>query len=124
MRKSRSGIAGVFYNRLKNNWNLGSDVTTYYGAGVELSERDLTIDELNDPNPYNTRSSAMLGKLPVGPICNPSVESIEAVINKESHDYYYFVSDKNGKTYFTKTDSEHNLKKNELIEAGLWYTYE
>ena len=120
----RSGIAGVFYNRLKNNWNLGSDVTTYYGAGVELSERDLTIGELNDPNPYNTRSSAMLGKLPVGPICNPSVESIEAVINKESHDYYYFVSDKNGKTYFTKTDSEHNLKKNELIEAGLWYTYE
>lgn len=120
----RKGIAGVFYNRLKNNWSLGSDVTAYYGAGVELSERDLTTIELNDNNPYNTRSSSMIGKLPIGPICNPSIESIEASIYPEEHDYYYFVSDKNGKTYFTKTDSEHLAKKNELIKAGLWYTYD
>lgn len=120
----RKGIAGVFYNRLKNNWSLGSDVTAYYGAGVELSERDLTTVELNDNNPYNTRSSSMIGKLPIGPICNPSIESIEASIYPDVHDYYYFVSDKNGKTYFTKTDSEHLAKKNELIKAGLWYTYD
>ena len=120
----RSGIAGVFYNRLKNNWNLGSDVTTYYGAGVELSERDLTIDELNDPNPYNTRISSMAGKLPIGPICNPSIDSIDAVLHPTETDNYYFVADKNGKTYFTKTEKEHVKKRNELIEAGLWYTYE
>ena len=120
----RKGIAGVFYNRLNNNWSLGSDVTAYYGAGVKLSERDLTTIELNDPNPYNTRVATMAGKLPVGPICNPSIESFEAVINPTDHDYFYFVADKNGKTYFTKTDKEHTQKRNELIEAGLWYTYE
>lgn len=120
----RKGIAGVFYNRLKNNWSLGSDVTAYYGAGVDLSERDLTTVELNDNNAYNTRSSLMIGKLPVGPICNPSIESILASIYPTVHDYYYFVSDKTGKTYFTKTDKEHIAKKNELIKAGLWYTYE
>lgn len=120
----RKGIAGVFYNRLNNNWSLGSDVTAYYGAGVALSERDLTTTELNDANPYNTRISSMAGKLPVGPICNPSDNSIEAVIHPTESDYYYFVADKNGKTYFTKTDTEHIAKRNELIEAGLWYTYE
>lgn len=119
----RGGIAGVFYNRINNNWNLGSDVTTYYGAGIDLNERDLTKEELNDNNPYNTRSSSMISKLPVGPICNPSLESIKAALYPQSHDYYYFVSDKNGKTYFTKTEQEHLSKKNELIEAGLWYTY-
>lgn len=120
----RKGIAGVIYNRLNNNWSLGSDVTAYYGAGVSLSERDLTTTELNDSNPYNTRISSMSGKLPIGPICNPSIESIEAALNPTEHDYYYFVADKNGKTYFTKTDKEHIAKRNELIEAGLWYTYE
>lgn len=120
----RKGIAGVFYNRLKNNWSLGSDVTAYYGALVDLSERDLTTVELNDNNPYNTRASSMIGRLSVGPICNPSIDSIEAAIYPDEHDYYYFVSDKNGKTYFTKTDSEHLAKKNELIKAGLWYTYD
>lgn len=120
----RKGIAGVFYNRLNANWSLGSDVTAYYGAGVELSERDLTPVELNHQNAYNTRVSSMMGKLPVGPICNPSIESIEAALYPTEHDYYYFVSDKTGKTYFTKTDREHIAKRNELIEAGLWYTYE
>ena len=66
----------------------------------------------------------MIGRLSVGPICNPSIDSIEAAIYPDRHDYYYFVSDKNGKTYFTKTDSEHLAKKNELIKAGLWYTYD
>ncbi len=119
----RSGISGVFYNRLKRNWSLGSDVTAYYGARVELNKRNLTTAELNDDNPYNTRISSMMGKLPVGPICNPSIDSIKAALNPEQHDYYYFVSDKNGKTYFTKTDIEHSAKINELKKAGLWYTY-
>lgn len=119
----RRGIAGVFYNRLNSNMSLGSDVTAYYGAKVKMSDRDLYVSELNDPNPYNTRSSTMAGKLPIGPICNPSIDSIEAVVEPEQHDYYYFVSDKNGKTYFTRNSREHNLKISELKEAGLWFTY-
>jgi len=120
----RSGVAGVFYNRLNAGWSLGSDVTTYYAAKIEMSERDLYQYELNDANSYNTRSNHLAGKLPVGPICNPSINSIVATLYPESHDYYYFVADKNKKTYFTKTNSEHLRKKQELIEAGLWYTYE
>ena len=120
----RAGIAGVFYKRLSSGWSLGSDVTTYYAAKVELSERDLYIEEINSRNAYNTRSDYLAGKLPVGPICNPSIDSINAALNPAMGDYYYFVADKNGKTYFTKTYNEHLAKKDELIKAGLWYTYE
>lgn len=119
----RKGVAGVFYNRLKSGDRLGSDVTTYYAAKVEMSERDLYQYEIDDVNDYNTRPAAMAGKLPVGPICSPSRDSIEASINPEEHDYYFFVADKNKKTYFTKTNAEHQEIINKLKSEGLWYTY-
>lgn len=119
----RAGIAGVFYNRLNSNQQLGSDVTTYYASKIELSERNLYKYELDDANDYNTRSAHLAGKLPIGPISNPSIESIKAAIYPESHDYYYFVSDINGKTYFAKTYQEHLQNRDDLIKAGLWYTY-
>lgn len=120
----RSGIAGVFYNRLNSNIQLGSDVTTYYAAKIEMNDRDLYSYEINDANNYNTRSSHLAGKLPIGPICNPSIKSIEATLYPDSHDYFYFVADINKKTYFSKTYQEHLSTRNDLIEAGLWYTYD
>lgn len=119
----RNAVAGVFYNRLNAGWSLGSDVTTYYAAKIDLSDRDLYKSELNDCNAYNTRSSCMNGKLPVGPICNMSVKSIDASVNPSKNDYYYFVADKNGKTYFNKTNSAHVSTINKLKKDGLWFEY-
>ncbi len=118
----RAGVAGVFYNRLEANMSLGSDATTYYGVGKDFSD-DLYVSEINDDNPYNTRLASMAGLLPIGPICSPSRESIDAVINPEEHDYYYFVADKNGVTYFMKTYAEHEAKVSELQASGMWYEY-
>lgn len=118
----RTGVAGVFYNRLNAGWSLGSDVTTYYAVGKDFSE-DLKMSELNSCNGYNTRGTCVKG-LPIGPIASPSIESIVAAIEPKTHDYYYFVADKNGKTYFSKTDAEHNSTVNRLKAEGLWYTYE
>ena len=118
----RAGVAGVFYNRLNANMSLGSDATTYYGVRKDFSD-DLYISEINDNNPYNTRLASMAGRLPIGPICSPSRESILAVLNSEEHDYYYFVADKNGDTYFMKTYAEHEAKVSELQASGLWYEY-
>ncbi len=115
----RKLIVGVFQNRLSKGMNLGSDVTTYY-AFNQAMDKDLTSEMFNTYNPYNTRSSAMAGKLPVGPICNPSKESILASINPTNSDYYYFVADKNGNVYYTKTSSEHSAKVKELKEKGDW----
>lgn len=119
----RKGVSGVFYNRLESGWSLGSDVTTYYGAKVEMSERDLYQKEIDTPNAYNTRHISLAGKLPAGPICSPSIDSIIASLEPTEHDYYFFVADKNHKTYFTKTNSEHIAKTNELKANGLWYEY-
>lgn len=119
----RNGVAGVFYNRLKAKWSLGSDVTTYYAEKVDMDERELYKKEFDSVNDYNTRSSSMAGKLPISPICNPGIESIEAAINPTNHDYYYFVADKNKKTYFTKTAAEHQNIINKLKKEGLWYEY-
>ena len=120
----RKGVAGVFYNRLSNGWSLGSDVTTYYAEKIDNWSRDLRVSELNKCNQYNTRSSCMSGKLPVGPICNSGIKSIEATIEPSNHNYFYFVADKNGKTYFSKTDSEHNNTVRKLKSDGLWINYE
>ena len=120
---NRNTVASVFYNRLNSNMSLGSDVTTYYGAKVNMADRDLYAAELNQVNGYNTRSSAMAGKLPIGPICSPTISSIEAVLNPDKTTYYYFVADKNKKTYFSKTYNEHLATIQKLKSEGLWFTY-
>ena len=50
----------------------------------------------------------MEGKIPIGPICNPSVSAIKAALNPEAIDALYFVADKTGKVYFSKDLDEHN----------------
>jgi len=65
----------------------------------------------------------MNGKLPIGPICSPSEDAIKAVIEPNNNDYMFFVADKNGKVYFTKTYEEHVAKVAELKEKNLWYQF-
>ncbi len=117
--EDRKMIISVFNNRLAKGMNLGSDVTTYYAFDEDMNS-DLTSEMFNTYNPYNTRSSKMAGRLPVGPICNPSLSSIEAAINPSTSDYLYFVADKNRNVYFTKSVTEHDKKVQELKENGDW----
>ena len=121
--ENRKEIVGVFENRLKGGYNLGSDVTTYY-AFQESMKKDLTAAQFNTANPYNTRGPQMIGKMPVGPICNPNNSSIEASINPTASDNLFFVADKNGKIYFTKTNAEHEKKVKELKDSGLWIEFQ
>lgn len=119
----RKDVASVFYNRLKNNISLGSDVTTYYSVKANMGDRDLYLSEINAKNPYNTRGPGMEGKLPVGPICSIGKASIEAAIEPNTTDYLFFVADKNGKLYFTKTNAEHEQIIEKLQSEGMWYEY-
>lgn len=121
---ARKDIASVFYNRISKNISLGSDVTTYYAYGIDMGERDLTKSELNSYNPYNTRGPNMAGKLPVGPIASPSLASIQAAAKPNETEYLFFVADKNGKVYFTRSNSEHEKMISNLKKQGLWYVYE
>ncbi len=118
-KEDQAKIVGVFQNRLKKGMNLGSDVTTYYAFQEEM-DSDLTSEMFQTYNPYNTRSSAMIGKLPIGPICNPSFQAIDAALNPEENDYLYFVADKYGKIFYTKTEKEHLQKVEEIKNKGDW----
>ena len=104
----RSMVTQVIYKRLGLNMALGMDVTSYYGVQKEMTEAITQLD-LNDKNPYNTRVTTFIG-LPVGPICNPSIGSINAALEPADTDYLYFVADINtGKVYFAKTNEEFNV---------------
>ncbi len=116
--KDRAMVAGIFYNRLNNGWSLGSDVTTYYAAKKNMTDK-LTKSELNNCNGYNTRCTSMQG-LPVGPIANPSISSINATLNPIKSNYYYFVADTNKQVYFSKDANEHTKIISKLKEQGKW----
>jgi len=118
----RKGVASVFFNRIDTGMTLGSDVTTYYASKIDMGERDLYSNEINECNHYNTRCATFKG-LPIGPICNPSVTSIEAVLEPEDTNYYYFVADKNGDVYFSKNSTEQTNTINKLKRQKLWYEY-
>lgn len=97
----KADIASVFYNRLHAKMNLGSDVTTYYAVGKELTE-DLTNEDLNSDSPYNTRNPNHQG-LPAGPICSPGLASLNAAAHpNETDNLYFFYSSKKDKTMFFK----------------------
>ena len=110
--KSLPKVAGVFYNRLKENGigTLGSSPTCYYGESFK-----------KDDGRYNTYN---VKGLPPGPLCSPGIDAINAALNPEASDYYYFVTDKDGKFYFHKTLDEQNKTINRLKQEKNWiYEY-
>ena len=117
----RASVAGVFYNRIKSGWTLGSDVTTYYYLKID----DFKISLNGNANlytcdyAYNTRCSSFTG-LPVGPISNPGNDSIKSTIKYRVHNYYYFVADCNGKTYLSKNETEHYNTIEKLKRENNW----
>lgn len=117
----RSGVAGVFYNRIKDNWSLGSDVTTYYALKIDDFKVSLTSDNglYKCDYAYNTRCDKFIG-LPVGPICNPGIESLIATLEPKEHDNYYFVADCQGKTYLNKDQTSHINTINKLKKENNW----
>lgn len=117
--KNRKMIVGVFNNRLKSKMNLGSDVTTYYALQYPMTS-DLTTKQFATVNPYNTRGANMEGRMPIGPICNPSMSSIEASINPTDNNYLYFVADKNKEIFYSRTLKEHEALVQEIKDKGDW----
>lgn len=101
--EERSTIASVFLNRLKKGMRLESDPTVIYG--IKDFDGNLTRKDLNKATPYNTY---VIRGLPPGPIANPGLEAIRAVLYPGKTDYLYFVSKNDGSHHFSRTLSEHN----------------
>jgi len=101
-------ISRVFHNRLDQGMNLGSDVTTCYGAGL-IGKDCLLITQAaldDETNLYNTR---ILPGLPIGPISNPGADAIDAAYNPTEGPWLFFVTVNltTGETVFSETAAEH-----------------
>lgn len=94
-------VAGILYKRMELGMPLQVDATTIY---AQIREIDSKINTKFN-SPYNTY---VVKGLPLGPICNPGIESIEAAIYPEKSDYLFYLSAKNDeKTIFSKNFEEH-----------------
>jgi UPF0755 protein len=105
-RNERSKIAGVLLNRLKKSMPLQVDATCKYATKDFAAKRVLSY-HTTFTSPYNTYQNQ--GLTP-GPICMPELETIDAVLNAESHQYLYYCADPslNGFHVFSTTYKEHN----------------
>ena len=103
----RPKVAGILIKRWKNNWAIQADATVQYAKGFsgnwwpKVTREDLKkID-----SPYNTY---LQKGLPPAPICNPSLNSIEAVVNYVETPYWFYITDNNGITRYAETLEKHN----------------
>lgn len=96
-------IAGVFINRLKKRMRLQSDPSTIYGIWKRF-DGNLRKKDLLEKTAYNTYR---INGLPLGPISNPGIDSIKAVLQPKKHDFFFFVSQNDGTHIFTKNYRDH-----------------
>jgi len=110
--EERAAIAGVYLNRLALGMKLEADPTVQYGMGYQVESRQwwktpVYLEEYSSvDSPYN---SYLYSGMPPGPICNPGLESIRAVLEPAQHEFLFFVGDpdQSGAHIFAKTYEEH-----------------
>lgn len=96
--EEKANVAGVFYNRKNAGMKLQSGATVQYvlkEKKPQLSKNDLKID-----SKYNT---FVYAGLPIGPICNPGIESIQAALEPAVHYYNYHASTEDGEDIYSET---------------------
>jgi len=113
--ESMGGVSSVFWNRLNSSSfpRLESDPTMFYADDL----KSLPHYSSDMKHAYSTYSCS---GLPVGPTNCPGTDALNAVLNPSETEYYFFVTDKNGKFYFNKTLAEHNRTIRSLKSRGLW----
>jgi len=107
----RPTVAGLYLNRLKDNWALQADPTIIYALkqkhGEDYEVKRVLNGDLKIDSPYNTYKNS---GLPPSLIAMPDITSIDAVLNPKNHEYYYMCASVTnlGSHEFAKTLSQHN----------------
>jgi UPF0755 protein len=98
-------IASVYLNRMRTGMKLAADPTVKF-AMKDFGLKRIYFKHLTFPSPYNTYQ---VQGLPPGPICTPSIKTIDAVLHAPSTDYLFFVAspDFSGRSNFAATYEEH-----------------
>ncbi len=100
--EDRPIVAQVLLKRLRLNMPLQTDATLQYL--MDTPKEEVSIADTQIDSPYNTYQHV---GLPPGPIANPGMASIEAVLHPADTDYLYFVADKSGHNHYAYSYEEH-----------------
>ncbi|MBL7078210.1 endolytic transglycosylase MltG [Candidatus Shapirobacteria bacterium] len=116
--QDRALVAGILVKRWQSDWPLQIDAAVQYAKASQNCpvEKEcrwwpvVTKDDLKIISPYNTYENK---DLPPAPICNPSLSSIEAVVNYQLSSYWFYLSDRRSQIHFSQTLEEHqaNIRK-------------
>jgi UPF0755 protein len=109
--EDRRLITDILWRRIEIGMPLQVDTTFMYINGKSSSE--LTKADLKINSPYNTYVNK---GLPPGPISNPGIEAINAVIFPTANKYLYYLSDKNGDMHYAETFAEHIRNKEKYLK--------
>jgi UPF0755 protein len=105
--EERRQVASVFINRLNKGMRLQTDPTVIYGVteGKRVLGRGLRQSELRKVTRWNTY---VIQGLPITPIANPGLASLEAAVGPDATDFVFFVADGTGGHAFASTLEQHN----------------
>jgi len=109
-------IAGILWNRLLNNQALEIDSTVQYARGDIGSGwwAPITSSDIKNINsPYNTYKNK---GLPPTPISNPGIDAIDAVLNPEETECFYYLHDANRQIHCAKTFEEHKVNIDKYLK--------
>ncbi len=111
-------VAGLYANRIKQGMKLQSDPTVIYALLLENPKMKITrvyYKHLRYDSPYNTY---MYPGLPPGPIKIPELSTVDAVLNREKHDYIFMVADPERPGYhtFARTLAQHERNRRKYID--------
>ena len=111
----KATVAGILKKRLENNWKIWADITVCYPHKLTANECKMVITKyIREKSEYNTRT--MQG-LPKTPIWNPQFSSINAVVNPNNTEFWFYLHNTNsGKIYYWKTNAEHEANKKYLYK--------
>ena len=107
----RKVISGILWNRISKKMPLQADATITYITGK--SSKEITLDDLKINSPYNTYIKQ---GLPPGPISNPGLASMDAVLNPAPTKYLYYLHDSKGNVYYATTFEEHKANKAKYLK--------
>jgi len=109
--ENKKKVAGVYYNRLEIGMALQADPTVNYVTGKSTDRPSL--NDIETDNFYNTYQYP---GLPPGPICNPGLDSIKAVIYPDVHDHFFFINTPDGEMIFANTFEQHIQNRQRYLE--------